>query len=133
MIARSRSSRYLLLAMGMASAMPAVAHHSYAAFDRNIAITLKGTVADVEWTNPHTYFIVVAPGPNGGEPIRWTIEGNPPAGMERDGWKKGAAKSGDNIVMVINPLRSGQVGGGHYVSAELPGGVKAGPQGEAAR
>jgi len=118
--------RYLTLAVLIALAAPAGAHHSYAAFDRNITITLNGTLADVEWANPHTYFFIVAPGPQGGAPIRWTIEGNPPAGMERDGWKKGAAKPGDPIVMVINPLRSGQVGGGHYVSAELPGGTKVG-------
>lgn len=118
----------LLLALlaCVAFATPVRAHHSYSAFDRDKTITLKGTIADVEWANPHIYIIVVAPGPQGGDPIRWTIEGNPPAGMERDGWKKDSAKAGDTITMVINPLRTGQVGGGHYVSAELPGGVKAG-------
>jgi len=103
---------------------PASAHHSYAAFDRTKTITLKGAIESIEWTNPHIYIVLVARPAQGGAPARWTIEGNPPAAMERQGWKKGAAKPGDVITLVINPLRNGQVGG-HYVSALLPGGLKA--------
>jgi hypothetical protein len=114
-----------LAAVSLIVAAPVAAHHSYSAFDRSKTITLQGTIAEMEWTNPHTYVVLLVKA-KGGAQARWTIEGNPPAGMARDGWKKSGAKVGDVITIVINPLRVGG-NGGHYVSAILPGNVKVGP------
>jgi len=46
-----------LVGFGMLlAAMPAMAHHSFAAeYDSNTLITLTGVITKVEWTNPHSY------------------------------------------------------------------------------
>ena len=45
----------LLTGLGLVgSVVPVVAHHSVAGeYDQNKVVTLKGTVAKIEWTNPH--------------------------------------------------------------------------------
>ena len=99
----------------------AVAHHSYAAFDRTKTVTVNGVVEEIEWTNPHIWVFVQAPGPDG-KVARWAIEGDGPGGMTRAGWKRTAAKPGDKITLTINPMITGQLGG-HYVTAVLPGNI----------
>ena len=47
-------------------AMPGIAHHSGAAeFDSTKQVTLKGTVTEVEWINPHAHFYVDVKDENG--------------------------------------------------------------------
>ena len=122
----SNTRRYALSAAalfaGAAVAGSTLAHHSYAAFDRNKTVTITGVISDIEWTNPHTWVFVMAPGPDG-KVTRWAIEGDGPGAMTRRGWKRDSAKVGDRVTLVINPLITGQLGG-HYVEAELPGGLK---------
>ena len=40
--------------MAAAIAAPAFAHHSFAMFDSDKTVTVKGTVKELEWTNPHS-------------------------------------------------------------------------------
>ena len=105
-----------------AAGTAALAHHSYAAFDRTKTVTVTGVLTDVEWTNPHTWvFLMVSDA--SGKMERWAVEGDPPGGMQKVGWKKTSANPGDTITVTVNPMVTGQLGG-HYVSAVLPGGVK---------
>ena len=49
----------LAAAIVVASAVPVVAHHSFAAeYDRSKPIKFTGTVTKVEWMNPHIYYYV---------------------------------------------------------------------------
>lgn len=56
--------RGLFAATGFAAALlglmpgPASAHHSYAEFDRDIEVTVEGSVERVDWTNPHVLLVV---------------------------------------------------------------------------
>ena len=92
----------LILAAGIlavSSSAPLLAHHSFAAeFDGSKAIRLNGTLAKVEWTNPHIYFYIDVKDESGNV-VRWTCESGAPGALSRRGWKRGDLKLGDTIVV----------------------------------
>jgi len=85
--------------LAVASGVPLLAHHSFAAeFDASKAIRLNGTLAKVEWTNPHIYFYIDVKDETG-TVVRWTCESGAPGALSRRGWKRGDLKLGDTIVV----------------------------------
>jgi hypothetical protein len=75
------------------------AHHSFAAeFDGSKAIRLTGTLAKVEWTNPHSYFYIDVKD-EAGALVRWSCEAGAPGALSRRGFKRGDLKFGDTIVV----------------------------------
>ena len=116
-----RSPAFLgLAATALLIAGPALAHHSFAMFDRQKEITLKGTVKEFQWTNPHSFIEIEAPDEKGGS-VSYSIEMNSPNNLTRQGWKSTALKPGDKVTVVMNPLRDGSRGG-LFVSVMLPDG-----------
>jgi hypothetical protein len=77
----------------------ALAHHSFAAtFDASKAIRVTGTLAKVEWTNPHIYFYVDAKD-DAGAVVRWACESAAPGALSRRGFKRSLLKLGDTLVV----------------------------------
>ena len=105
--------KFIALAL-LASALisvPAIAHHSYAMFDKSREIEMRGAVVvEWQWTSPHTWLYVVVPGP-GGATSRYSLEGGNPGLMRRLGFAKGSFAAGDRVTVYVSPLRSGQPGG----------------------
>ena len=84
-----------LLTMSAASA-----HHSFAAeFDRDLPITVTGTVTKVEWMNPHARFYVDAKDEKSGETVNWDFELASPNGLMRRGWNRNSMKIGDTVTV----------------------------------
>ena len=109
-----------LTAVPLLAAGPALAHHSFAMFDRQKQVTLKGTVKEFQWTNPHSFIEIEALDEKGAL-ATYSIEMNSPNNLTRQGWKSTALKPGDKVTVVMNPLRDGSRGG-LFVSVMLPDG-----------
>ncbi len=99
---------------------PLRAHHSFAMFDTTSRLTLTGSVAAFEWTNPHVIIEIDVSDDNGAVK-QWTIELGSPSILMRGGWKFSDLKHGDKVTLLVNPLKNGQPGG-LLVQATLPDG-----------
>ena len=96
MLIRSLLAALLLVA---ATSGALDAHHSFAAtFDASKAIRVTGTLAKVEWTNPHIYFYVDVKDDKG-TVVRWACESGAPGALSRRGFKRGLLKIGDELVV----------------------------------
>jgi hypothetical protein len=96
------------------------AHHSVAMYDYAKAMTLTGTVMEMQWTNPHM-FIKANAVDAAGKQMQWSIECGTPNINSRHGWKKSDIKPGDKVVMEIHPMRDGRPAG-TLVTIKLPDG-----------
>lgn len=103
------------------SGAPVFGHHSFAPFDMNASMTIKGVVKDFQWTNPHVWIQVMVQGEKG-PAVEWSIEATSPAGLNKKGWKPGSIKAGDTVVIEAHPLRDGRRGAS-LISATLPDGT----------
>jgi hypothetical protein len=97
------------------------AHHSFAMFDQSRQVTLKGTVSEFQWTNPHAWIHLDVPNVNGVKET-WQVELNSPNNLKRQGWKSSSVKPGDQVTLVLNPLKDGSKGG-LFVSITLSDGT----------
>ncbi len=101
-------------------AVPALAHHSFAMFDRAISIEVEATVDELQWTNPHTWLEVTAVDEQG-ESMALALEMSSPTSMARSGWTPRTVVAGDKVTLVYHPMKDGTAEG-QFVSMVLPNG-----------
>lgn len=94
-------------AVVLLTATAASGHHSFAAeFDANKPIQLRGSVARVEWINPHTWIHIDVKAPDG-TTARWMIEGGTPNTLLRRGLTRNSLPVGTEIVVEGYRAKSG--------------------------
>ena len=109
--------------MAVALVVPALAHHSPAAFDRTKKVTLVGTVKEFRWQNPHTWIEVEVPDEKDkSKLVVWGVELTSPTYLVRAGWKSNTLKPGDKVTVVGRPLKSGEPGSAIFTSVTLADG-----------
>lgn len=108
---RTRSFVAVIGTLLLAASVPALAHHSFAMFDFTKNVTLKGTVKEFQWTNPHVILWVYTDPETNENPDLWAIELTSPGNLTRTGWSRHSLKTGDRVELEISPLRDGTRGG----------------------
>ncbi len=89
---------------------PALAHHSFAMFDRSKVVVLNGVVKDFDFQSPHSWLWVVVKNPDN-TTTTWGIETEGPYVLERWGIKKGTFPAGAKVSVYTNPLKDGRPAG----------------------
>ena len=107
----------VLAIMGLAAALPAAAHHSFAAqYDSQQLMTLTGSINKVEWTNPHVY-VHLDVKDAGGKVTTWALEGYPPNTLKRTGFPRDVLKIGDTVTITAYKGKDGtSIGAGREVT-----------------
>lgn len=88
------------------AALPAFAHHGYAAYDETVTKTLTGKVTDFELMNPHSLMSWDVKGANG-KPESWTGEAGHVRLMKSLGWAADTLKEGDTATFYYHPAKDG--------------------------
>ena len=97
----------LLLLVGLfAVSAPVFAHHGNASYYYTKTITLKGTVTQWLWSNPHC-LLKFDVKDDKGEAQHWVTEASSPVDMLRIGWTSNVVKAGDEITIDVMPSKSG--------------------------
>jgi Family of unknown function (DUF6152) len=92
------------------SGPPALAHHSFAMFDRQKPLVLDGKVREFQWTNPHVWIeMIVVDGRDGAS--EWGVECTSVNMLKRQGWHHDSLHPGDRVKLLLYPLRDGSHGG----------------------
>ena len=81
------------------------AHHGNASFDEKV-ITLKGTVTEWVWSNPHC-FLKFDVKDESGTVKNWAVETQNPTSMSPLGWERTSFKAGDEVTVTLWPVKSG--------------------------
>ena len=102
--------------------VPLVAHHGAAALDTGKEVTLKGTVTEWIWSNPHCFLQFDAKD-DAGTVRNWAVETQNPTAMTQRGWSRTAFKAGDEVTVTFEPVKNGQPIG-RLLTVVLPNGQK---------
>jgi hypothetical protein len=82
------------------------AHHGTSAYDTTKMTTVKGTVTEFQFNNPHV-IISVETKDDKGKVELWTSEANSPNVLTRHGWDRDIIKKGDQITIIGNRPKNG--------------------------
>jgi hypothetical protein len=82
------------------------AHHGTASYDTSKTATVKGTVTDFQFVNPHVLVFLDAKDDKGGVQ-KWQGELTSPNHLVRNGWTKSSLKLGDVVTLAGFPAKSG--------------------------
>lgn len=102
--------------------LPLFAHHGNAAYDTEKKITLKGTVTQWFWANPHCVLEFDAKDETG-QVVHWSSETENPTTMSHSGWAKTSFKPGDEVTVTMITVKNGKPIG-RIVEVVLPNGQK---------
>ncbi len=90
----------------LAVSVPAFAHHAWHGYDMKNLTTVKGTVTQFDWGNPHVW-IGFETRDDKGNLQKWSAGGPSPSRMANTGWDKDTLKPGDQLTAVGHRITDG--------------------------
>ena len=101
-----------LALISILSSGAALGHHSYVMFDMSHRQTVSGTLAKVDWSNPHVSIWVYAHKPNGAPGFDlYGFEAGGVNILSRLGWSPKTFSVGEKVIVDYCPLKDGRHGG----------------------
>ena len=101
-------TRFKTLALTLVAAtlpLTAFAHHSFqASYDMDKTVEIKGKLIQLNFRNPHSSVMVLAPDENG-VMQRWGIEWGGASLLQRQGLTRDSFKPGDEVIVKGQPSR----------------------------
>ena len=95
----SRTLGYIAAAALALAAVPARAHHSFAAeYDENKPTKMSGKVTSMRWSNPHAWIYLDVAGTDG-KVVNWAFETGGANALFRRGWRKEDLPAGTMVVV----------------------------------
>ena len=97
----------LVVVATVMAGLPLAAHHGRGAtFDMKKQLTLKGTVSQVRWQNPHV-LISIDVTDEAGNLVTWTFENSNVHTLATQGYNRNTLKIGQPVTAVLNPAANG--------------------------
>jgi Family of unknown function (DUF6152) len=119
---KTRVSKAIVSAAAcLAFAASVLAHHGAANFDSK-QVTLKGSVTEWLWANPHCFLKIDVKDDNG-TVQNWSLEMGNPTDLSVVGFRRLSFKVGDQVTATINPVKSG-ASVGRVINVVLPDGQR---------
>ena len=98
----------VLFLLGILLSVPVVAHHgSGISYETQLekAVTMKGTVTEFVWKNPHCYILYNVKDASG-KVVEWSAETSSPSSMTGEhGWSRTTVKAGDELTFTVLPSK----------------------------
>jgi hypothetical protein len=116
----SRLGLIAFAAMAVA-ASGAWAHHSFQMFDKEHPVAIQGTVKSWEFTNPHSWLVMMVM--RNGRPTEIKVEGASVLTLVRQGFGLNTFAPGEKLDLVISPLKNGGPGGAFVKATKSDGTV----------
>jgi hypothetical protein len=104
-----KTSRIVAVCLGLGLLMvgaPLFAHHGNAAYDQTKSVTIKGTVTQFVWANPHAQIYLDVKDAKGNV-VKWAVETLSPGKLHRSGWERDSVKPGDQVTITLQAAKSG--------------------------
>jgi hypothetical protein len=97
----------LLLAAVALFAPPLSAHHGRGqSFDMKNRVTLKGTVSQVKWQNPHVLIFIDVKDESGAV-VTWAFENSNVHTLASQGYNRNTLRVGQDVTAIVNPAANG--------------------------
>jgi len=105
--------RVLLVALvaSLLTAAVAIAHHSFAMFDRTVEKVITGTVVRWQFNSPHSWLYVNVKNPDGTDTL-WSFEGAAPPQLLTRGVTGTSFEPGSTVTVSYCPMKDGRPAGG---------------------
>jgi len=97
-----------LVAILIMLALPSAthAHHGSSIYDMSKTISVRGTVTEFAFVNPHSAVHLEAKDEQG-HVEQWLVEADSPNNLARAGWKKDSITPGEQVTIVGNRAKDG--------------------------